>query len=162
MLVGESTLAKRFVSLLFYGAAAVASTGYVFWHELTDAVTDQLTACDTVVKRRWDRALGGHLSLRPERNDPAFLQVTSLKAGARTPFGIPVSFDLTNQSAANDFPNVAAVMVSSNGQALRQILFSPKDYSHGTRFENEHIELLLQPRGDERSFTIRVFYGERP
>ncbi|WP_371765513.1 hypothetical protein [Massilia sp.] len=162
MLTAESTLAKKFVNLLFYGAAAIATTGYVFWTELTDAVTDQLTDRGAVVKRRWDPGLGGQLSLRPERNDTGFLQVSGLKSGARTPFGIPVSFDLTNQGAANDFPNVAVVMVNTSGQALRQILFSPKDYSHGTRFEKEHVELLLQPRGEERSFTVRVFYGERP
>jgi hypothetical protein len=160
--MSESILAKRLVNVLFLGVVATAVGIYVFRAELADAVSDNLHTNSAAMRRTWSPGDGGKFVLRPERNDPAFLRVGALHAGRASPIGVPVNFDLTNLGDANDFPNIAVVMTGSGGRQLRQILFSPQDYAHDSRFEKEQIQLLLQPRPEERGFTVRVFYGERP
>lgn len=162
MLATEPTLIRRAVNTLFVGALLCIGTAYVFRAEITDAVTDSLSKNEAAVKRTWQEGLRGGLSLRPQTNDPAFLQITGLHSGAATQLGVPISFDLTNLGDANDFPNLAVLTVDGGGRPLRQILFSPADYNHGKRFERERVELLVRPRPEERKFTVQAFYGERP
>jgi hypothetical protein len=154
----ESMLIKRTANLVFLSAALAASAAYVFRAEIVDAVYDSLASNDVAIKRKWSPESGGRFTLRPERNDVAFLRVGALHAGAPTSLGVPVSFDLTNLGDANDFPNIAVVMASAGGRPVRQVVFSPGDYSHDSRFGQQHVELLLQPRPEEHSFTVRVFY----
>lgn len=162
MLATEPTLIRRAINTLFMGALLAAAAAYAFRAEITDAVTDGLNKNDAAVKRVWEDGVRGRLSLRPQTNDPAFLQVSGLRAGAATQVGVPISFDLTNLGDANDFPNIAVLTVDASGRPLRKILFSPSDYNHGKRFERDRVELLVRPRPDERSFTVQAFYGERP
>jgi hypothetical protein len=162
MLATESTLVKRAMNLLFLGVLVTATGIYVFRTELADTVSDSFAGNDAAIKRRWLPGTGGKLVLRPERNDEAFLQVGALRSGMPSSIGVPVSFDLINLGDANDFPNIAVVMVGADRRPIRQILFSPADYTHDNRFGHERVELLLQPRAGERSFTVRAFYGERP
>jgi hypothetical protein len=162
MLATEPTLIRRAMNTLFMGALLCVGAAYVFRAEITDAVTDGLGKNDAAVKRKWEEGIRGKLSLRPQSNDPAFLQVTGLRSGAATQAGVPISFDLTNLGDANDFPNIAVLTVDAAGRPLRQILFSPADYNHGRRFEKERVELLVRPRHEERSFTVQGFYGEHP
>jgi hypothetical protein len=160
--MSESILAKRLVNVLFLGVVATAVAIYIFRAELADAVSDSVHTNSAAMRRAWSPGDGGKFVLRPERNDPTFLRVGALHPGRASSIGVPVNFDLTNLGDANDFPNIAVVMTGSGGRQLRQILFSPQDYPHGDRFEKEQIQLILQPRPDERGFTVRVFYGERP
>lgn len=153
---------RRIRNLLFFGFALAASAGYVYRAELSEAVFDSLASNEGAVKRIWFPKSGGRFILRPEHNDPLFLRVGSLRAGAPNSLGVPVSFDLTNLGDANDFPDIAVLMVGTDGWPLRQLLFSPDDYAHDSRFGSQHVELLLQPRLDEHSFTVRVFYTDRP
>lgn len=162
MLATESTLIKRSINLLFFGIVLAAAGVYLFRAELAEAVSDGMASNDAAVKRKWLPGDGGKLVLRPERNDPAFLQVGTLRAGAPSSIGVPVSFDLTNLGDANDFPSIAVVMVDAGKRPLRQIVFPPTEYSHDRRFGKQRVELLLQPRPDERSFTVRAFYGDQP
>jgi hypothetical protein len=160
MLAVESTLTRKVVNLLFLGVIVAVSAVYLFRAELADAVVDSLSNNDVAAKRRWTPEVGGRFGLRAERNDAAFVQIDALRAGARSSLGVPVSFDLTNLGDANDFPNIAIVMVGAGSKPLRQILFSPRDYPHKERFEKQRVELILQPRPEELRFTVRVFYGE--
>ena len=162
MLVTESTLVKRAMNMLFLGAVLAATGIYVFRAELADTVSDGFAADDAAIKRKWLPGTRGKLVLRPERNDAAFLQVGALRSGSPSSIGVPVFFDLINLGDANDFPNIAVVMVGADRRPVRQVIFSPADYTHDSQFEHERIELLLQPRGNERSFTVHAFYGERP
>jgi hypothetical protein len=150
------------LNLLFFGFALAASAAYVYRAELSEAVSDSLANNEVAVKRSWSPGSGGKFILRPEHNDALFLRVGSLRAGAPTSLGVPVSFDLTNLGDANDFPNIAVSMVGADGRYLRQLVFSPNDYAHDSRFALQHVELFLQPRPNEHSFTIKVFYGDRP
>jgi hypothetical protein len=162
MIATESTVMKRTMNLVFLGVVATAAALFVFRAELTEAAFDALANNEAAAKLKWSPDAGGKFVLRPERNDTLFLQVGALRSGAATSLGVPVSFDLTNLGDANDFPNIAVVMVGAGGQPLRQVVFSPKEYTHQARFEKQHVELMLQPRPGERSFTVRVFYGEQP
>jgi hypothetical protein len=160
MLAAESTIVKQAVNLLFIGLVASAAAVFVFRAELSDAIFDSLANNEAAARRNWDPATGGTFVLRPERNDPLFLQVTELRAGIATAAGTPVSFNLTNLGNANDFPNIAIVTIGTDGRPLRQLVFSPKEYAHDSRFGRQHVELLIQPRTGEQSFTVRVFYGD--
>lgn len=160
MLATESTVIKQTVNLLFIGLIVSAAAIFVFRAELSDVVFDSLANNEAAAKRRWDPGTGGTFVLRPERNDPLFLQVGGLRTGTATAVGTPVSFNLTNLGDANDFPNIAIVMVGAGGHPLRQIVFSPSEYSHDSRFGRQHVELLIQPRPGEHSFAVRVFYGD--
>lgn len=162
MLATESTLVKRAMNILFLGAVLAAAGIYVFRAELTDTVSDGFAGNDTAIKRKWLPGTRGKLVLRPERNDAAFLQVGALRSGSPSSIGVPVSFDLINLGDANDFPNIAVVMVGADRRPMRQVLFSPADYTHDSHFEHERVDLLLQPRASERSFTVHAFYGDRP
>lgn len=162
MMATEPTLIRRSINTLLVGALFAIAVAYVFRAEITDVVTDGLSSNDAAAKRVWVGGLRGRMSLRPQTNDPAFLQITGLRAGAATQVGVPISFDLTNLGDANDFPNIAVVTVDSNSRSLRKILFSPRDYNHSKRFERERIELLVRPLPGERSFTVHAFYGDRP
>jgi len=162
MLATEPTLMRRAINTLFLVVVLTVSVACVFRAEITDAVTDSLARNDAAIKRKWEEGISGRLSLRPQTNDPAFLQVTGLQSGAAMLAGVPISFDLTNLGDANDFPNIAVSMADAAGRPLRQILFSPADYTHGRRFEKERVELLLRPRPEERHFTVQAFYGDRP
>lgn len=161
MLSTESTLLKRLVNILFVGIGIAAAGVYTFRAELSDTLTDALQARDGAVKRVWSAETSGPMTLRPERNDDRLLKVGALHAGAPSSIGIPVSFELTNLGDANDFPNVAVVMIGAGGCETREVVFKPADYTHPSKFDTHSIELLLHPRGDERSFTVRVFYGDR-
>lgn len=160
--MSESNLAKRVISVLFLGVVMTAVVIYIFRAELADAVADKLYTNSAAVRRTWSPGQGGKFTLRPERNDPAFLRVGALHAGRASSLGVPVTFDLTNLGDTNDFPNIAVVMTATGGRPLRQILFSPQDYSHDSQFEKQQVELLIQPRPGESGFAVRVFYGEAP
>jgi len=162
MLANESSLVKRAVNTLILCAVFMALGIYVFRTEIADTALDSFAGNDTAMKRKWLPGTHGKLVLRPERNDEAFLRVGALRSGSPSSIGVPVSFDLVNLGDANDFPNIAVVMVGADGRPIRQVLFSPADYTHDSQFEHERIELLLQPRASERSFTVHAFYGERP
>lgn len=162
MLATESTLVKHAFNILILGAVLMAVGVYVFRTELADTALDGFAGNDAAIKRRWLPGTRGKLVLRPERNDEAFLQVGALRSGSPSSIGVPVSFDLINLGDANDFPNIAMVMVGGDRRPIRQILFSPADYTHDNQFEHERIELLVQPRAGERSFTVHPFYGNRP
>jgi hypothetical protein len=162
MMASEPTYFKKFFNLLFLAIVVAAAGVYLFRAELSEAVSDAMAKNAAAVKREWAPGSGGVLVLRPEQNDQSLLKVGALRAGAPSSLGVPVSFDLTNLGDANDFPNLAVVMVGADGSARRTIYFTPTDYSHSNRFENERVELLLQPRPDEHRFTIRAFYGDHP
>jgi hypothetical protein len=160
--MSEPFLAKRVVNILFLGVVTAAVGVYLFRSELADAVSDNLRTNSAALRRTWSPIERGKFVLRPVRNDPAFLRVGALRAGRASSIGVPVTFDLTNLGDSNDFPSIAVLMTGTAGQPLRQILFSPRDYSHASRFEKQPVELFLHPRPEERGFTVRVFYGERP
>lgn len=161
MLSTESSLLKRLINILFLGIGVATAAVYTFRAELSDTLTDALQARDGAVKRVWSPETPGSMALRPERNDDRLLKVGALHAGTPSSIGIPVSFELTNLGDANDFPNVAVVMIGAAGRETREVVFTPADYTHSSKFETQSIELLLHPRGEERSFTVRVFYGDR-
>jgi hypothetical protein len=161
VIAAEPMVIKRVAHLLFLAIALAAGAACVFRAELSEALYDSLADNDAAVRRTWSPSSGGKFALRPERNDASLLRVGSLHAGAPTSLGVPVSFDLTNLGDANDFPNIAVVMIGASGTPVREVVFRPSDYSHGSRFGLQHVELLLQPRHDERRFTVRVFYGDR-
>jgi hypothetical protein len=161
MLTSEPTLFKRLANLLFMAVVLTAVGVFIFRSELTDAITDALNDNNGMAaKRRWDSSIQGKFTLRPERDDRAFLQVSDLRSGAATAIGVPVTFTLTNLGDANGFPSLAVVMVDANGRATRQVDFSPTDYTHASRFEKEQIQLVLRPLASEKSFTVHAYYGD--
>jgi hypothetical protein len=159
MLATESSGVKKVINLLFVSAVLAIVVAYVFRAELSEAVSDAILDNPAAVKRPWSRDMGGRFSLRPGRNDAALLKVGALRLGQSTSMGVPIAFDLTNLGDANDYPSVGVIMLDANRRALRQVIFSAKDYQHEGRFQTHRVELLLQPRPEERSFTVRAFYG---
>ena len=161
-MAAEPVLVRRIANLFFLGVILGAGTAYVFRAEISDAVFDSLVNNEAAIKRKWSPETGGRFDLRSERNDISFLRIAALHAAAPTSLGVPVAFELTNLGDANDFPNIAIVMIGAAGLPTRQVVFSPKDYVHYARFERQHVELLLQPHPEERSFKVQLFYEDKP
>jgi hypothetical protein len=160
MITTEPTLIKRLANLLFIGIVLAAIGVFIFRSELTEGVSDAMNDNNAMaIKRRWQPNVEGKFTLRTERDDAAFLQVTNLRSGAPTTIGVPISFDLTNLGDANGFPSLAVFMVDAAGQKTRQVDFQPNDYPHSSRFEKERIELVLRPAQHETSFTVHAYYG---
>lgn len=161
-MAAESVFARRVSNLFFLGVALAAGTAYVFRAEISDAVFDSLANNEFAIKRKWSPENGGRFVLRSERNDISFLRIAALHVAAPSSLGVPVSFELTNLGDANDFPSIAVVMIGTGGLPARQVVFSPNDYAHDARFERQHVELLLQPHPEERSFKVQAFYEGKP
>lgn len=162
MAATDTMLIKRIANLFFLAIALLASAVYVCRHELSDAIYDSLASNDSAIKRKWFPKNGGRFILRPAHNDVSFLRVSPLHVGVTTSLGVPVSFDLTNLGDDNDFPTIVVIMTSHIGKPMRRVVFEPSEYAHDSRFGQQHLELLLQPRSGERGFTVQVLYGNPP
>lgn len=161
MLTNESTIFRKLVSIAILAVILSVGFAFAFRSEINDAIVDRFAQSESAAVVKWSRGIRGTVTLRPESNDAAFLRVANLRSGTPSRFGIPVSFDLINLGAMNDYPDLGIVMVGANGPT-RQMTYPSQQYAHGTKFEQERIEIFLQPRPGEYSFTVRAFYQGRP
>lgn len=161
MLSTESTFFRKIVSLAILTVILGVSIAFVFRPEINDAIVDRFALSENAAAHKWSKGVGGKVTLRPESNDSAFVRVANLRSGTPSRFGVPVSFDLINLGAMNDYPDIGVVMMGMRGPT-RETVYSPQQYAHGKKFEQERIELFLNPKPEETSFTVRAFYQERP
>lgn len=159
----EPVVAKKFATLVILIAAVGMASVYAFRAELSEAFLDGLSANPLAIRRT---ATAGELPdnpvllLRPNQNDIEFVRVSGLKAGPATAAGNSVGFTLTNTGDNNGFPSIRLYLTNRVGKPMREIIFSPADYQHPDRFEQFDVQLMVQLRQGETSFTVKPFFQE--
>ena len=160
----ESPFLRRMVGILLSLLLLLALASFVFRSEISEAISDSFSNNALAEKRVIDDsqldAVGSYV-LRPDRNDVGLIQISRLTTGGATMAGTPIAFTLTNRGESNGFPNILVVLVDKTGRAVRQQIFTEREYVHPARFEEVEVELLLSLQSGETGFTAKPFYAEK-
>jgi hypothetical protein len=156
---------NKLFGFLIVLAIVAAITIALFWRELVDAATEGVSsAWSTSVAQSpmvdADFSRIKEVRFESEHNNIAQIQVDALKIVGRTESAVTISVRIASASSGNDFPGLRVAVLSGSGAKLRTVEFGSTEYTHGDVFKSETVELPMQIKSGDASFTVSAFYKD--
>jgi len=158
----------KLVSFLILFATVGVMTATLFWPELTEFALDEVYSIGPANTSRieglpmLDKDMRRVKLARFEsvHNNIDRIQVADLQVVDHSESTATLSFRLTNQASENDFPSLRVTTLSQTGAKLRTLVFGSADYAHGSDFSSETVELHLETKPGDASFSVSAFYKD--
>ncbi len=157
----KSKLLQYSIMLAIVAAMVMA----LFWRELVDLGAESVASIWSAgVEQRpmqdADFLRIKDVSFESEHNNLAQIQVDGLKIIRRTESAVTISVRIASTVTGNDYPGLRVVVQSRSGSKLRAIEFGATEYSHASEFKSETVELPIQIKPGDASFTVSAFYND--
>jgi hypothetical protein len=144
-----------FILLVFIGLTVV-----FLWNELVDLAGEGsswvgLSSEDTgraMQDSEFINIRGVHIN--GERNTFTPIQITDLNIAARSKDAAMLAFRIVSQQQGGGFPKLIVSVLSKDGVRLRTEEFGPNDYKHGIVLSSEIVNLTVEVKPGDASFTV--------
>lgn len=154
----------RFVIYIFSFCMVIGiAMCVVFFHELYEYSRDKLINSDddisslTRLNNDSNYKINGFV-FYIDHNNIKKVKVSNLSSEAISSSILKVKFDLENLGGKNDFPNIDIIILDDKQKVSRTVPYTNVDYIHSEEFKKQTINIDLQIKNGESSFTVKPFY----